>query len=61
MNRVETVDGPAITRRMALAYLNCGNHSSDGIANLQREAVVKAGLTDLACLYAGTTDAVYVA
>ncbi len=35
VNQIDTVDGPATARQQILAYLNGGNHSPDGVSNLQ--------------------------
>ena len=57
VNQVETPDGPATARQQVLAYLNGGNHSPDGVSNLQDEAQGDASVPTLAYYYAGKTDA----
>ena len=57
VNQIETVDGPATARQQVLAYLNGGNHSPDGVSNLQDEAQGDASVPTLAYYYAGKTDA----
>ncbi|MCI0804893.1 MAG: hypothetical protein J4N96_10645 [Chloroflexi bacterium] len=51
VNQVETPDGPAIVRAQVLAYLNGGNHSPDGVSNLQNNGR-DASAPTLAYLYA---------
>ena len=56
VNQIETVDGPATARQQVLAYLNGGNHSPDGVSNLQINGQGDASVRTLAYYYAGLTD-----
>ena len=56
VNQVETPEGPAIVRQQVLAYMNGGNHSPDGVSNLQINGQGDASVQTLAYYYAGLTD-----
>ncbi|MCH8911681.1 MAG: hypothetical protein IH867_13220, partial [Chloroflexi bacterium] len=56
VNQVETPEGPAIAQQQVLAYMNGGNHSPDGVSNLQINGQGDASVQTLAYYYAGLTD-----
>ncbi len=60
VNQIENVDGPAVARTQVLAYLNRGNHSPDGVSNLQGDIGHGLDMDNLAYLYAETSDPAYV-
>ncbi len=53
VNQVEFAVGPS---RQVLSYLNGGNYSPDGVSNLQSGIALRSGFTDVAFLYAESTD-----